>query len=154
MLPFQLNSKISLRSALSGMALIGSLIVALIAAGIVSDATSNAGAFDGEYADRDRRFRCATTRREPCVCFGTAAAWYSDIWRMDLSTNTSVSITVDEAQDTQPRWSRDGRYLAFRSQWSDHHSSIRVYDTATEHSMKLIQVTTRTILIGSPIARA
>ncbi len=134
MLPFQLNSKISLRSALSGMALIGSLLVALIAAAscqmpppmqVLSTASTpiKTVAFGVPLPD-ERAIAFVSERRQP----GNL-----DIWLMDLNTNTSVSITVDEAQDTQPRWSRDGRYLAFRSQWSDHHSSIRVYDTATGH---------------------
>lgn len=54
-----------------------------------------------------------------------------DIWLMDIETDTLLSVTADDAHDTQPKWSPDGRYLAFRSQWPDRRSSIRVYETAT-----------------------
>ncbi|MCB0254929.1 MAG: PD40 domain-containing protein [Anaerolineae bacterium] len=54
-----------------------------------------------------------------------------DIWLIDTATNLTTEVTSDEAQDTQPRWSPDGRYLAFRSAWPDYHSTIRIYDFGT-----------------------
>ena len=54
-----------------------------------------------------------------------------DVWLIDTATNLVTEITSDEAQDTQPRWSPDGRYLAFRSAWPDYHSTIRIYDFGT-----------------------
>lgn len=54
-----------------------------------------------------------------------------DIWLVDTATNLATKVTSDEAQDTQPRWSPDGRYLAFRSAWPAGHSTIRIYDFGT-----------------------
>lgn len=54
-----------------------------------------------------------------------------DIWLQEVDANTPITVTSDEAQDTQPKWSQDGRYLAFRSQWPSRHSTIRIYDAET-----------------------
>jgi Tol biopolymer transport system component len=39
----------------------------------------------------------------------------NDIWRLDLEKNLAEQITTDPAEDRNPRWSKDGKTLAFVS---------------------------------------
>ncbi|MEA3334406.1 MAG: hypothetical protein U9R25_00735 [Chloroflexota bacterium] len=60
-----------------------------------------------------------------------------DIWLIDPVSGELFPITSDEAHDTQPRWSSDGRLLAFRSQWPDYHSTIWVLDVTTGQMIEM-----------------
>jgi tricorn protease len=42
-------------------------------------------------------------------------SWRGDVWRAPVSGGTSTRLTIHEAQDTKPKVSRDGRWIAFTS---------------------------------------
>ena len=45
-------------------------------------------------------------------------AWRGDIWRAPTAGGTATRLTIHEAQDTKPRVSPDGKWIAFSSERS------------------------------------
>jgi Tol biopolymer transport system component len=87
----------------------------------------------GQETPRPAASSALTTQRGDTIAFVSERRQDGnlDVWLIDTATNLATEVTSDEAQDTQPRWSPDGRYLAFRSAWPDYRSSIRIYDSVT-----------------------
>jgi dipeptidyl aminopeptidase/acylaminoacyl peptidase len=65
----------------------------------------------------------------------------SDIWMVSWDGRQDVQLTRSAGNETQPRWSRDGRYLAFLADRGDpkEESQIRVLDRTGGESRQLTQ---------------
>ena len=86
----------------------------LAAAAVVVSATLPriASAAD-KPATRGLRFPSLTPDGKTCVF-----AWRGDIWKAPVSGGAATRLTIHEAQDTKPRVSSDGKWIAFSSKRS------------------------------------
>ena len=85
------------------------LLSALAVAGVAALAPATALAAD-KTPTRGLRFPSLTPDGKTVVF-----AWRGDIWRAPVAGGTATRLTIHEAQDTKPRVSPDGKWIAFSS---------------------------------------
>ena len=81
----------------------------VVAAALLAVVTAPALAAEGKPT-RGLRFPCLTPDGKTVVF-----AWRGDLWRAPTSGGAATRLTIHEAQDTKPRVSPDGKWIAFSS---------------------------------------
>jgi dipeptidyl aminopeptidase/acylaminoacyl peptidase len=73
----------------------------------------------------------------------------SNLWLMPGGAGPTVQLTSGEFNDSSPRWSPDGRYIAFASNRGGH-SSLWLFDAKTHESRPLAAWPQRDFFISKP----